>query len=414
LPASILLARLLGPAGKGEVTLALLLPAMVGLFTNLGVGPAAAYLIGSRRFPANDVIDSLVGFWLSVCVLLVPAYVAAAALGWFAPLTPGVQRGLLLFSALMLPFSLGRQYLGYAVLGQQRFVRYNFTQVIGGSANLLGIALLVWAWSLGAMGAVTAAVAGEALCLAYLLVVLREHWSGRPAMSRPILREAVSFGLRGQIGNILQFFNYRLDVILLGNFRDLREVGLYSLAVSLGEFIWYIPSASAMVIFPRTSASVEGASRFTPQVFRVTAALTFFAAGCLAALSQWLIVLVFGGAFRASVSPLLLLLPGIVCLGAAKVLSADLSGRGLPQYNALGSLLTLVVTVGLDLLLIPIYGMNGAAVASTLAYFVTLIYTLCAYARLAGVRISELLRLDREDLRAVWVVLRRRLPWGLR
>jgi O-antigen/teichoic acid export membrane protein len=116
---------------------------------------------------------------------------------------------------------------------------------------------------------------------------------------------------------------------------------------------------------------------------------------------------VYGPDFAESVDPFFLLLPGVVFLGGAKILSADLSGRGLPGYNAIGSFISLVVTVGLDLLLIPFHGTRGAAVASSVAYFTTLCYVVIVYLRVVKARPSVLFRIDRADLLTLKESLRR-------
>src|SRR5215813_4320881 len=80
-PASVMLARLLGPEGKGAVDLAVLIPTLIVLFTNLGLPTASSYLIGSRRFPVPDVVSNLVAAWLLLAFILTPLYCGLAALG---------------------------------------------------------------------------------------------------------------------------------------------------------------------------------------------------------------------------------------------------------------------------------------------------------------------------------------------
>lgn len=67
---------------------------------------------------------------------------------------------------------------------------------------------------------------------------------------------------------------------------------------------------------------------------------------------------------------MLALLPGVVFLGSAKVLTNEIAGRGYPHYNSINAGLALVLTVILDLMLIPQYGVLGAALASSIAYMV--------------------------------------------
>jgi O-antigen/teichoic acid export membrane protein len=97
----------------------------------------------------------------------------------------------------------------------------------------------------------------------------------------------------------------------------------------------------------------------------------------LALLGPLLISIVFGPAFSASYAPLLALLPGIVLLGGGKVLTSELAGRGYAHYNSINAGMALVLTVVLDLALIPRLGVTGAAIASTVAYsviFVTAVF----------------------------------------
>jgi Na+-driven multidrug efflux pump len=94
-----------------------------------------------------------------------------------------------------------------------------------------------------------------------------------------------------------------------------------------------------------------------------------------------------------------ILLVGVVALSVHKVLASDLSGRGMPQYPSLTSALALAATLTGDLLLIPRFGIVGAALASTLAYTLQTIVLLRIYTRLEHVRWRDVLLLDRDDLR---------------
>jgi O-antigen/teichoic acid export membrane protein len=413
LPSSILISRVLGPGGKGALDLALLIPFIVTMLAQLGLGSAGSYLIGSRRYQAWEVLGTLTMVWIVLSFVLTPAYVTVAAAGALERLAPGVEVALMALGGLTIPLLIGRQYLGSVLLGEQRFVAHNSVQVLQGAAYLAGLLIFVSAMGLGARGGAIAGIVAAAACVIYLLAAVRGNWRGKPRWRSDILREAARYGVRGQAGDLLQYFNYRLDVIIVAMFWDTREVGLYTLAVSLAEFLWYIPNASALVVFPRTAGARDEAARFTPLVFRVTFLMTLAAAG-LALAAGPVIPLVFGPGFRSSVAPFYVLLPGVVCLGAAKVLSADLSGRGLPGYNAIGSLISLVVTVALDLLLIPRHGAVGAGVASTLAYATSLLYTVIVWTRIARTNVRTLARFRMGDVQAGRDLIRRLAGRGRR
>jgi O-antigen/teichoic acid export membrane protein len=159
-------------------------------------------------------------------------------------------------------------------------------------------------------------------------------------------------------------------------------VGLYQTGVLLAEMVWYLPNAVGAALLPQVAATKE--SHSTPQVVRHTLALTLVGALGLLAVT-WPGLALLRPAYLPALVPMAVLLAGVVVLSVHKVLSSDLSGRGLPQYPSLTSTLALVVTVVADLVLIPRFGIVGAAAASTLAYITQTVVLVWLYLRLAHV-----------------------------
>ncbi|MDZ7782930.1 MAG: polysaccharide biosynthesis C-terminal domain-containing protein [Halioglobus sp.] len=81
-----------------------------------------------------------------------------------------------------------------------------------------------------------------------------------------------------------------------------------------------------------------------------------------------LITLIFGDAFKEAYVPLLVLLPGIVMASGARVLANDIAARGRPELNMYTSVVVVTVNVLGNMLLIPLYGLAGAAIATSIAY----------------------------------------------
>jgi O-antigen/teichoic acid export membrane protein len=169
-------------------------------------------------------------------------------------------------------------------------------------------------------------------------------------------------------------------VLIVNYFLGPVNVGIYSVAVLLAELLWQLPNSIGFVIFPKASASTpEAMNAFTPRVFRLTLAITAAAAVVLGAIGKPFIELVYTSDFSPAYSALLVLLPGVVLLGGGKVLTNELAGRGYAHYNSINSGLALVATLVLDVLLIPRYGITGAALASSIAYALNLMTALVFY-----------------------------------
>jgi len=134
--------------------------------------------------------------------------------------------------------------------------------------------------------------------------------------------------------------------------------------------LWQIPQAVAVALAPRTARTIdEGGEQFTCFVTRQVFLLACGMAGIMALTSPIVIPLIFGARFRPSVPVIWWILPGTVAFAVAKVMAADLTARGKPEYNSMIAIASAALTVLLDFALIPRMGIRGAALASSITYF---------------------------------------------
>lgn len=369
---SAIIARALGPGGKGILTLALLTPNLLGLLLGLGIGGANVYHTGTRRIPVPPLVRNSMGVALLASLVGAGAIGLLLVTGWLTRLLPGVPVNIALLALLIFPLGLLSSYLNGILQGQQHIFKLNTIMALQSVATLALTLLLVMGLHLELAGGVLAYVGAAALAVALTVsAVRREGAQFAPAWQPSVLRPSLAYGLKGYVGNILQFFNYRLDVFLVNFFLGSTGVGIYSVSVALAELLWQFPNAVSFVIFPKSSATKTAwMNAFTPRVFYLTLALTALGGFGLALLGHFMILLIFGERFSAAYQPMLALLPGVILLGGGKVLTNEIAGRGYPHYNSISSGLGLVLTLALDLLLIPRYGVLGAAIASSLAYTV--------------------------------------------
>jgi len=363
-------ARWLGPQGKGMLGLAVLLPTMLSLFLSGGLGAANVYFAGSRRLEMPVLTANSVAFALLATIAGAGIVIGLTLTGWLEKLVPGVPVWALLLAMLGLPTGLLTGYFSALLQGLRQITALNAVTLVQGAFTLSLTLIMVAGLGWGLTGAILAIlIAGLSGLTATAILVHRAGGQLRPRWKRPVMRDTLSYGLRGYVGNVLQFFNYRLDAFIVNFYLGPAATAIYGVAVVMAEMLWYLPNSVGFVIFPKAAATrPEEMNRFTPRVFRVTLGLTALGAVVLALVGRFLIDLIYTPAFASAYVPLLLLLPGVVLLGGAKVLTNEIAGRGYLQYNSINSGLALVLTIVLDLLLIPRYGVQGAALASTIAY----------------------------------------------
>jgi len=365
LATALLLIALLDPAARGVQSLLVLLPTLAANLAMLGVASATPVLL-HRGYSEQRLLPNLLGLGLamSLALLLLAAPVlpalAAYLSGEYVVLPSEVLLGLLL-----LPPQLLADYLR-ALLAARRDLRAVAISHGVQSAVQLGLALLlVLGLGLAAIGAVWATVLAAFAGLGWTLRAVVPFGSLVPRLQRSVLRPLLGLGLRGHVGNVVQTFNYRLDLLLVQGFLGQASVGLYFTAVALAELVWYLPNAVASALLPEVAAARDRA--LVGRVARVTLPATVLGALGLLVVA-WPAFALLRPAYLPAVAPMAVLLVGVVALSLHKVLASDLSGRGLPQYPSFSSTVALGITLAADFVLIPRLGILGAALASTLAY----------------------------------------------
>jgi O-antigen/teichoic acid export membrane protein len=388
----VVLARGLGDDGLGTYALFYLSVLIAGAVGNFGVGLGSIYFLNKGEHSLRELFST------SLFTIVVVGAVSAAAVVAYALVVDDEA------------FVSGRAYWLYAptvtatvaymlltalIHGASRFLALAVIGVVQGLAAL-GIATgLLIADSLDVYGAVLAFLGSFALAdiLALALVGLRNV--DLPAVVFPrwgVLRRQVGYGMQGQLSNLAQLFNYRLDQYLVAAFVARAAVGHYAVAVSVGESVWWISSAVAMVMLPRlTGLDKERADEVTPIVCRNTVFVSALGALALVAVSPLAIGLLFGDEFDPAVMPLMLLMPGVVAISAVRVIGSYLFSRGKVIYNLYTTVISLLATLAFGLILIPSLEIEGAAIASSLGYGIALVLSVWFYRRTAEAGIAELL-----------------------
>lgn len=405
----VVLAQGLGDEGLGTYSLFFVAILVAGGVANLGVGLGNIYFLNKGTYQYGVLLSN------SIAVLAWSAVAGLVFLGiWAAAVEPELFVGgdaFWLYGAA-LPAVVGYSLLTSFLHGTSRFVALTCVAVTQGAISFGAVAALYAADELNVTNAIaawTAAfVVADVLCLALIGIgriqpatVVRPHWE--------TLREQVIYGAKGQAANMAALFNYRLDQFLVAAFVSRAGVGHYTVSVGLAESVWWISSAVAVVLLPRlTSMTKEDAEDLTPVVTRNTLFISIFAAIGLVAVSPIAIKVLFGDEFYPeALWPLVLLMPGIIAASATRVLGSYLFSQGKIIYNTYATFIALGATIALDLALIPLLEVEGAAIASSIAYVLALIATLHWYRITSGRPLSEALIWRPDDIGYYTRVLRR-------
>jgi len=212
----------------------------------------------------------------------------------------------------------------------------------------------------------------------------------------------------GQVANLFQLMNYRAAYYLIEAFRGTAALGVYSVAMQLAEGSWLVPKSIGGVLYSKVSNLEEERRQvqLTVILFKVAVVFGLLCTVVLILLPDAVYSTIFGPEVQGLRPILLLIAPGLVAMSGSQVLSHFLSGTGRIVQNLIGSGLGMVATLILGWALVPVLGVQGAALTASVAYSTSLIYQLIVFLRLTRIPASELLPHagDVRKARSLWYI----------
>jgi len=394
----VLIARGLGPEGKGLYAIALLFPTLLAGLGSLGLNYAGIYFLNkepeNRPYLAGSSLlySAAAGTLLSLLVAVFSGaisgrFLAGSGTAYIIAAAP-LALLLMLVENIFHFFLASRDIKNIAIFTSTRNI-----------SHLAMVAVFYFLGSLTVLRTLLSQSAALAAALVFGVLALRAKgfFSGL-AWQWPVFRNMLSFGLKQHVGTAAQMLNYRIDMFIAAALLTPYQVGLYSVSVSMAELLWHIANSAGQVLYPKIAASDRAAAdSFTPEVARHVFFLTLLSAAALWAAANPLTVLLFGKDFLPATAALKILLPGVVLLSVSKVIGSDISARGYPHYNSTASVISLVTAASLSLVLIPRFGVAGAAIATSASYLANSAVMLFFFRKVSGTGITGMFLPGKKD-----------------
>ncbi len=394
----VLTSRLLGPEGRGVYALVTVFSGISVAFLG-GMGTAAGYYISNLRRPVPEVVAIVATLALvtgtAALALALVAYWTIGLLGgdapWWLVVIGAAQPGLLLGAALT-----------WAFLGADDHTNYSYAIIAPSLFTLLLMSAALVLVPHSARAALLAWTLAQYAVIAWLWWRGRGVWTPLPLESVTLasMRGLMSFSVMSGLANVVSVLNYRADMLLVSSFLGTARAGVYSVAVLLVEGLFFISQAVGVAIWARVgAASREDAAHLVARSIRYSLALMTIAGVVAFAAAGFAMPLLFGDQYRGAVTPFRWFVPGVVAWGMANLLAAYYTNQlGRPRVPLMIATLSLVISVAVCVALIPMIGLSGGAIATSLSYIVAIAVELGLFRRAAGLSWREVLVVNRTDL----------------
>ena len=370
----ILVARLLGPAGRGQFAAAILWP---GLFAAMG-GMGVSVALTRRAGRAHDLARVIrTGLLLTLLTGTVVAVLCAAAIPWLLPGNDTVVRNA---AYVFVPFIIFNQ-VSLAMIaidqGAGWFAQMNWTRLIVNPVYLLFVVVL-WFTGVRDVGwfVVGLLIANAAVAFARVtLAVRRAPLPGPIEPLNAVFREALPYGLAGLLNPLAASADKALLLYLLGT----AQLGFYTVALTAASVVNSLAGAAGTVSFGM-SAQVKDREGFdrVARMFRFTAWTWLLAGLGVAVIIPIVLPLLYGAVFRPAIWPAILLIPAAALTGQASILEESMRAQGRAFVGLEARAAGLVVMIAMGWLLAPVVGIYGVVFAAIGSQAIVLIVMMFA------------------------------------
>lgn len=384
---NILLVRYLGKQGQGEIALYNNITGLMVMIISFGIPTGLVHYLSIKKISLHQAKKLLL-------------YVAGFGVVLLALLFPIIQN---IFPAFYPDFIILHQW-GFPLLiihivmlclqqcfhaihqAEGKFGLIGVVSLIGNVWYTLLIVALVSNWirpfETIFFWVVMSMIFNFTLQVGSLWFYLPKYEMDNSFIHKNLLKSLFTFSAFALFTNLIQFFNYKMDLWFLNFFRhDKGEIGLYAVAGTLGQMVWLLPAAMQTILYQHVSAHHQTQS-LKPYVYQqlktilgygiVAGALGYF-------LSPYILPWIFGKAFFESVHLFQYLLLGVVPFCLTMPISGYFAGSGRIRYNFYSALIGFVVCLMADLILIPEMGAMGAVWASVASYLATLFFLIMLF-----------------------------------
>jgi stage V sporulation protein B len=382
------LGRYLGPGSYGVFGVVLSLVVAVSVPLQSGLPQAAAKYISEDERQVGSVVGGSLRAQLLFSLVIFALYLGLAG-PLAALLGDPTLAGYIRFSALLVPVqAIYAMYGGY-LNGLRLFGRQAAVIVLPSIVKVMAVfALVFWGFS------VNGAIGGYLLAAVIGLLMTRYYCrflpGGGASDTRRLIRFAVPVVLFSMALTLLMSLDLLAVKAILGE--DVKA-GFYTSATTLAKVPYFILMGLGFTLLPAISRSTAAGDReltasYISRSLRYMLLLLVPGTLLVSATARNLVTLVYSGRYAEAGPALSILIFGLAFLAVFYILTTIITASGRPAISFGIALVLVLLDLGLNILLIPIYQLAGAALATTITSAIGLLVSAGYVFRRSGTLVS--------------------------
>jgi len=392
---SILIARVLGPAVKGYVSVISLIGSVCLLLGTLGINSFNIYLAAKDRSKIKNLFAN--SFWFSLVMSLICIGLIFIFYQFFPLIFRNIPSKHLFIYLFSLPFLFFSSIITPILAGEQKFKLYNFCIIFPPFLSLIFISFLL-IFHLETLKFLMVAYSLTNIIIGiFTLILVKPREQKNLQFDFELFKQSLNYGLKLYLAGIFALLVLKVDLYMVNFFRGATETGLYSLVSSFGDAFFLLPFSIALIILPKITQE-EDKGNSVIQYFRFTLYLSLILAVGVALFIKPVIQLLFGVTFLPSAETILIILPGLICWSLVTILGQYFAATSYNVKIIIGWLAAFLLNIILNFIYIPQFGMKAAAVTSDISYLFILIYIFILFKKETKIALKQIFSLPFKEI----------------
>jgi O-antigen/teichoic acid export membrane protein len=404
----VLIARTLGPSGRGALTAIIMWPQFLAYGLSFGIPVASVYWLKRRPEEANRLAGAafVLSLVLGVAAAIVGFFIIPHSLHTYTSTQIRFAQKLVVVT----PLALLAVTIVAFVQSAGSFRTFNLFRFFSPVSVLIVLLLERASNHLNATSAAIAYLLSATPATVLIAIWVWRHYKPKFRGVLGASKLLLGYGVRAWGGDLLGTIASQIDRILIVGMLNPEMMGLYVVAQSAAGVLAVLPTAVSPVTLPKSSGlGTEAIIELTGRAVRVTLFVMIIAALPLWFCGGLLIKLVYGAKFLRSASILPFLVAEAILDGMTSVLSQAFLAAGFPGTVSLLQGTGLITSIPLLYWFIPRFGARGAALALTLATSMRFVFILLSFPYRLKVKPPSLL-IRRQELTSLFWRLRGMAP----
>ena len=208
-----------------------------------------------------------------------------------------------------------------------------------------------------------------------------------------VLREMFVYGVWSGADNMAEGLTTRLNYFFVQSAGGYGNTGLFDAGTKVSESVWHVSNSISHVEHKSISKTTDREQQklITLRLFKLTYCVLIAVMAVIVCVPEWVYTeYLFTAEFAGMRRVITGMSVGIVALGSNRILSHHFIGSGSIRYSTFSSVFGLVVLLVAGVFIIPVHGVFGAAVVSSIAYTAMLVYSVIAFMKQTSASLREL------------------------